>query len=181
MCSNGHDPNHHSGMFITHITVFWRLVCGDVISFVYLHISNSTNHLQHLLFLTPAAKIMWCLSTNLFTGSKFFFFFFLNDRMQNGAHQQHSQTLQSVTVVSVLEQERGKKQRQETGVETAFTLRSLWDNVQYWHTIVSCESKNLRLQLYHGHVIALLSVCGKMMSLPISCVFGIITKNHTFC
>lgn len=51
---------------------------------------------------------MSCLSIDLFTASKAF----SNDGMPNGAHQQHSQTLQSVTVVSVLEQE---KEKEETG------------------------------------------------------------------
>lgn len=61
-------------VYNAHYWVLKTTVCGDVIRFVYVHISNTTNHLK-LLFLTPATKIMWCLSTNLFTGSKVVFFF----------------------------------------------------------------------------------------------------------
>lgn len=63
--------------------------------------------------------------------------------MQNGAHQQHSQTLQSVAVVSVLEQEQEKRQRQENwSSDCRRDLHREACETLYWLTIVSCESKN---------------------------------------
>lgn len=175
--------NHYSGRFLTHITVSWRLQCAGMWLGLFIYTFQILLTTYNYFFSHQSLRLcdVYPPTNNLFTGSKVFFFSFSNDRMQNGAHQQHSQTLQSVTAVSVLEQEREKKQRQENWSWDC--RRDLhWEacEILYWHTVVSCESKNLRLQLYHGNVIALLSVCGKMMSLPISCVFGTIAKNHSF-
>lgn len=51
----------------------WVVFMCDCVS-LFMQI-KSTNQLQ-LLFLAPATKIMWCLSTDLFTLSKVFFFVF---------------------------------------------------------------------------------------------------------
>ena len=99
------------------------------------------------LFRAPDISIMSCLSIHLFTVSTAFFKWW-------DAQQKHNQTLQSVSVVSVLEQE-NKKKIEETGENWRGDGRENVHFERVWNTSthcsrgsVSCETvMTYRLQL----------------------------------